>query len=424
MIMKFFNLITIVILSLITMQGYSQEKSANEMPGDSKNESLIGKIKIFLDCDDCNASFFRRNLTCFDFARDAKLADIHVFVTKQKTGSNATEYGMNFIGMNNYTDLRYKLKTISPQDETDILKWERLLKIIDVGLLPYLSRTPEITAVNIKHNTYSAPKVVNIDPWNFWIFRLDAGSEFKGEKSKNKFALSSSVKADRITETFKFKSEVSYNLNKEIYNNSGEKIISTKKEAEINSRLIYSISSRWSVGVFGKISTSTYLNLHSAINVGPAIEYNIFPWDKSDNKVFTIGYNVKANSFSYNKLTIFNEMREMRMSESLKLSLLLRQPWGVVENTLEGSHFLHDLSKNRLSLKSDIAVRVARGLSFFIKLETDLIHDQLYLPAGGITREEVLLQQSKLATNFELSTKLGIRYTFGSNFNNIINQRL
>ena len=57
--------------------GYSQNNSITEPTN--------GKIKIYLDCDDCNSSFFRRNLTFVDFVRDAKLADIHVFVTQQRT---------------------------------------------------------------------------------------------------------------------------------------------------------------------------------------------------------------------------------------------------------------------------------------------------------------------------------------------------
>jgi hypothetical protein len=59
-----------------------------------------------------------------------------------------------------------------------------------------------------------------------------------------------------------------------------------------------------------------------------------------------------------------------------------------------------------------------------VELETDLIHDQLYLPGGETSRDDLLLQQRKLATNFDFSAELGIRFTFGSVFNNIINQRL
>ncbi|WP_341224891.1 hypothetical protein [uncultured Arcticibacterium sp.] len=413
-----------LLLSLISSIGYSQNVNLEKINDGLFTDSLNSKIKIYLDCDDCNASFFRRNLVYSDFVRDTKLADIHVFVTEQRTAANGTEYGFNFIGQNQYSDIQYKLKTVSPQDETDLLKWGRLLKIVDAGLLPYLSRTPDFSGVRIEHDAANIPKMVFDDPWDFWVFRLDFGTNFSGEKSKKEYSLNTSLRADRITDVYKFKSELAYDLDKEIYNDDDEVFTSVKRESEFNARLIYSLNSRWSVGVFGKLYSSTYLNLNKAFNLGPAIEYNIFPWDRSDSKVFTVSYIVRPNYYSYNQETLFAQMEEWRTTEALKLSLLLRQPWGAIENTIEGSHFFHDFSKNRLSLESETSVRVLKGLFFFMEVETDLSHDQLYLPAGDITREAVLLQQNKLATNFEMSGKLGVRYTFGSNFNNIVNQRL
>lgn len=419
-----FNICLLLLLSLFSSIGYSQNVSLEKIDGGLFTDSLNAKIKIYLDCNDCNTSYFIRNLVYIDFVRDTKSADIHIFVTEQRTAANGTEYGFNFIGQNEYDDIQYKLKTVSPQDETDLLKWGRLLKIVDAGLLPFLSRTSDFSGVRIEHDAVIAPKISFQDPWDFWVFRLNFGTNFSGEKSKKEYSLNTSLRADRITDIYKFKSELAYDLDKEIYNDDGELFTSSKKESEFNARLIYSLNSRWSVGVFGKLYSSTYLNLNRAFNLGPAIEYNIFPWDRSDSKVFTVSYIIRPNYYSYNQETLFGQIEEWRTTEALKVSLLLRQPWGAIENTIEGSHFFHDLSKNRLSLESDTSVRVLKGLFFFMQIETDLIHDQIYLPAGNITREDVLLQQNKLATNFEMSGKLGVRYTFGSNFNNIVNQRL
>ena len=61
--------------------GYSQNNPTAE--------AIDSRIKIYLDCDDCNFSFFRRSITYVDFVRDAKLADIHIFVTEQKTASTS-----------------------------------------------------------------------------------------------------------------------------------------------------------------------------------------------------------------------------------------------------------------------------------------------------------------------------------------------
>ncbi|MBM1105846.1 hypothetical protein JQC67_06840 [Aurantibacter crassamenti] len=410
-----------ILFAFISIFGYSQIDSNNEFSDEPTN----GKIKIYLDCNDCDSSFFRNNLEITDFVRDQKLADIHLFVTEQGAGGSGTEYTINFIGANQFSDLNYKLKVMSPQDDTDILNWERLLKLINIGLLPYLSRTSDISEIEIQHHIEETHELEEeLDPWDYWIFRTEIGTEFEGEKTKKEYSFSTALKADRVNDLYKFKSEISYDLDVEIFSDNDEEITSKREEAELKSRLIYSIDPRWSVGIFGELSTSSYLNINTETTFQPAIEYNIFPWDKSDNKVFTFAYHLKASYLNYNEITIYDKYEEWLASEALRISLILRQPWGAIESQLEGSHYFHDFSKNRLSFETDISVRVARGLSFFVELETDLIHDQLYLPAGETSRDDILLQQRKLATNFEMSYELGIRYTFGSNYNNIVNLRL
>jgi hypothetical protein len=356
--------------------------------------------------------------------RDPKLADIHILVTEQRTASNATEYGMNFLGLSNYSDIQYKLTTISPQNESNILKWERLLKTVNAGLLPYISRTPEIDNINIKYEGINIKTKQEInDPFNFWVYRLRLGTEYEGEESQNEYSIRSSFQADRINERLKFKSKLSYETKKEIYKDGDDEIKSSREETEFNADIVYSLNPRWSVGFFNDFSTSSFLNLSLSSVLGPAIEYNIFPWDKSDRKVFVIAYHINTNYYKYDELTIFNKKEEFRTSQALRLSLILRQPWGEIENTLEGSHYFFDLSKNRLTLESEISLNIAKGLAIFFEYEVELIHDQLYLSSQGATREEILLNQKKLATNFDMKGELGVRFTFGSIYNNVVNQR-
>ena len=51
------------------------------------------------------------------------------------------------------------------------------------------------------------------------------------------------------------------------------------------------------------------------------------------------------------------------------------------------------------------------------------INDQIYLPNAGNTEEEILLQRQALETGFRITSNIGIRYTFGSIYNTIVNQR-
>jgi hypothetical protein len=44
------------------------------------------------------------------------------------------------------------------------------------------------------------------------------------------------------------------------------------------------------------------------------------------------------------------------------------------------------------------------------------VHDQLYIPLGDADDEEVLLRRRALETNYRYRTNVGVRYTFGSVF--------
>jgi hypothetical protein len=410
------NTVIYILLFLITI-GVSQDYVAPD--------SINSNIKIYLDCDDCDFSFFRRNLEYIDFVRDNKNAEAHILVTKQRTAVGGVEYGINFIGIDKYADMHYKLKTISPQFESNIMRWERLLKIIELGLLPYLSNSNSIENINIQYNNNNeVDKLYNYhDPWNYWVFHIGLSSYFEAEETQRKYSLKTLFSADQITKSYKLKSRLSYGFNKESYDDNDDKIDIIKEEAEFDLDFAYSLNSRWSLGLFCNISRSSYLNQLIAQKAGPAIEYNIFPWDQSDRKVFTISYRINANYFKYDELTIFNKMAEKRISQALHLSIILRQPWGSIESKLKGSNYFFDFSKNRLILRTNISVNIAKGFSIFSNINAELIHDQLYLPSSEATLEELLLQQRQLGTAFDISGNIGIRFTFGSIYNNIVNPR-
>ena len=59
----------------------------------------------------------------------------------------------------------------------------------------------------------------------------------------------------------------------------------------------------------------------------------------------------------------------------------------------------------------------------FSEVEYQLVHDQLYLPKGNASLEDVLLQRRKMATEYELGFEFGFQFTFGSIYNNIVNER-
>jgi hypothetical protein len=90
---------------------------------------------------------------------------------------------------------------------------------------------------------------------------------------------------------------------------------------------------------------------------------------------------------------------------------------------LEGAHYFHDFSKNHVDLYSSINLRLWKGLTFDVFGSYSMIHDQLSLPKGGATFEEVLLSRKMLETNYSYYFSIGLSYSFGSIYSNVVNPR-
>jgi len=262
------------------------------------------------------------------------------------------------------------------------------------------------------------------DPWNKWIFRIEAGSDYEREESQNEFSLRTEFDIDKVTEEWKTEFEAEYNIDRENYFDDGEKIINRQTRKSIRAEYIKSLTPKWSAGMFSGYFSDTYINVQRDLGLDAAFEYNIFPWDISNRKVFTFRYIAGVSARQYFEETIYNKTNETLFNEALELNLELIQPWGRIESRLQGRHYFHDFSKNRLTFDSELSVRLTRQLSVYSELQFEVVHDQLYLPAGGASLEDVLLRRRKLATTYELRVEFGFSFTFGSIYSNVVNERL
>ena len=116
-------------------------------------------------------------------------------------------------------------------------------------------------------------------------------------------------------------------------------------------------------------------------------------------------------------------MQESLLSQSLTVTLEIREPWGSASTSLQGSHYFHNFSKNRLELRGYLDFRIFKGLSVDISGRYKRIRDQLSLPLGEASLDEILLARKELATSYEYSISVGLRYTFGSVYSNVVNPR-
>lgn len=246
----------------------------------------------------------------------------------------------------------------------------------------------------------------------------------KQKKSQYEYNINGTFNAKRITDKLKLRNTFDYEIGSEQYDNGGDEIKSTIEQYKWTARAVFSISKYFSLGLSGAAKHSTYYNIDKTFDFGPAVEYNIFPWDKSDRKVFTLTYQVKPRYFEYIDKTVYDKTSELLWDESVKLELILRQPWGEIEGFIRGKHYLHNIDENSLEMNTKVAFKVAKGFSLFVKFNASLISNQRYIAAGEQSHDELLLQQRKQASPFDLDGKFGIRYSFGSIYNNVVNQRM
>ena len=160
------------------------------------------------------------------------------------------------------------------------------------------------------------------------------------------------------------------------------------------------------------------------MDLRPAIEYNIFPYREVLRREIVFAYKIGYLYNNYIETTIFGKDQESFFNHSLNVQVRFRQPWGNVSSVFSASSFLSDWTKNRLQMNSWLSVRIFKGLAVRFSGDVKFIKDQINLPAGSASIEDVLLQQKQIATNYEMGFGIGLSYTFGSAFNNVINTRL
>jgi len=382
-------------------------------------------LNFFLDCEDCDFTFVRQELPFISFVRDPQLADVHILVSESHTGSGGRKYFLNFIGLKKFkgTDFEYDVTTNQSDTEDDIRN--ALLKIIKIGVLPYYSKTSFINHLEIdleESGKRSADKMV-IDRWNKWVFQLETGGELQQEQKQNEYSIISEASAEKITENWKTAIQAQYEINRENYYDDDSLITDKQNSKDISAEFIKSLSDKLSAGLFGNYSSSTFLNTRNKYMVSAGIEYNIFPWTECNRRVFALRYSAGINGYDYLEETIYDKITETLVFESISLNLELIQQWGEISMELEGRHYFHDFSKNRLTLETDISVRLTKNFSVFCELQTAAIHDQLYLAKGDDSLDDILLKRHKLATTYEIDGQIGFKFTFGSIYNNVVNER-
>lgn len=387
-------------------------------------------LRIFLDCPEwrCDPDFFRTEFPFADFARDPQDADVHILVTEVETGGGGSEFTITTLGRQRFEGQADTLRAYTTADATDDDERKAIAQRLGLSLARYVAYGPSAGRFTLRYaapeNERAAATQAVRDPWNYWAFRTSVSAYLNGEQSYRSSNLYLSTSASRITHALKLEAELYSSTNESEFELDDTTRVTSRSESYGASLLVApTLGEHWGWAAYVSAERSTYENRALDLEVVAGFEYDIWPYAEVTRRLLTLRAYGGLKHFRYDEETLYGEMSETRGIAVFETALDVTQPWGSVGADFEASTYLHDLSKNRFELGGELEIRLVRGLSFELYGEVASIHDQLNLPAGGATEEEVLLRRRQLATSYSYYTSFGLSYRFGSKFNNVVNPR-
>ncbi len=414
--------ISSIIGIVLSFSLFAQEETFENLRTDALN--------IFIDCSSwqCDLDYIRNNMTMVNYMRDVQDADVYILVVTQTTGSGGQEYDLKIEGQKEFEGQKNEIKFNTEPTNTDDEIRKKLVKNLKAGLMPFIAKTPMFDKVNI---VYEEPKDETEqeevkDIWNNWVFRMSLNGWFNGQSSYKGINLFGNVSARRVTEKWKYSLSLNGNLSQDKYvvgiDSLGNDITSTFERTGYGfySYAIRAISEHWSTGASYDVNSSTYNNNKLSHDFSAALEYNLFPYKESASKQLRISYLPGFRHNTYTDTTIYNKKEELLGLHKLGISFETQAKWGSVELAVRGSQYFHDLGLYNIRISGGVNIRVVKGLQFNISGNMGWIRDQITLPKGGASDEDILLQQRELATNYSYWGNFGISYSFGSIYNNVV----
>jgi hypothetical protein len=382
--------------------------------------------KLFIKCDRCDQTYIRKEINYVDHVRDQALANIQLFIYRNRNANNGNRYTLDFIGNEFFSDKNISLLVdTNPKMTRDEIR-SNLKKRIELGLVYYLIETDISNKISVTYDSAILRDEIesSSDKWNNWVFQSAGDANFENETSRKKSNINLQFDADKVTEKIKLQFDLDFERSNDRYESDDDIFTSRRNRKSFSMKSVWSVSEKWSAGFSAGASSDTYQNIDFRYHILPAIEYSFFPYNEFVRREMVINYRIGYGYRNYIEKTIYDKLREDVYVHFIGFETRFRQPWGEINTNLSGKSFLQDPDKYSLRLDSWFSIRVFEGLSVRLGGELELIRDQLSLPMRNVSIEDLLLQQKEIATDFFTEFRIGLSYTFGSAYNNYLNSRL
>jgi len=424
-IMRYSTTPSLILILIVLAPGAAAQNNGGQVIPQDELRSVAPNV--YLDCERriCDFDYIKTEITFVNYVLDRQSADVQVIVTRQQTGSGGNEYTLAFLGLRRHKGKDATLRYYSKPTDTEEQFRRGLANTIKQGLIPYVYDTPlaEFISINYAQQKEHRPTPAS-DPWHYWVFGIGVRGNGEFEDQSQKYSYQVNLSGNRTTENVKFRSYASINYNHRRYEIPDEEpIISDSNRKSLSLSLLPSIDGHWSWGGTVSLYSSTFDNARLYASVGPAVEYDIFPYSVATRRELRIQYRLSYTQRDYYEVTIFGKEKEGLFSQSLQAVFELKEPWGSIGASVQGSTFLHDLGKNNLRADLGVYINLFKGFSFNVGGQYSRIRDQLSLPGRDYTPEEILLELKRLATGYNLRFDIGLNYRFGSIYSNVVNPR-
>lgn len=412
--MKYFLLLSIALLSVNISSSQEQNNK---------------KLRLYLDCQSwCDKEFIKREIPFVDYVNDRFQSNVFILSNSQVTGSGGREYKLQFTGREIFAGVNDTLTFVRQATATDDEERQQMVQAIKLGLVRYLAKTEQgkkvqITVEQEENESETEAEESVEDPWNLWVFNARINGYLNGDKNYFSNNFSTGFTASRISEDLKTTTSLSYGVNRNRYGTGEDAIKFSNENYRASNTTVWSLNSHWSAGGYLEFIRSDFSNYDASITLTPAIEYNFFPYSESNNSYVGLMYKVGPSYFEYVEETIYFETEELRFQQNLSLAVSLNKKWGQISGSAAFGNYFHDFSKNRLTFSGYADLRLYKGLSFNISGYYAVQRDQLNIVKGDISNEDLLTRRRQLDSNYSFYTSFGLRYRFGSIFNNVVNPR-
>lgn len=386
-------------------------------------EQEVKPLKIYIDHLPCNLDFIKTNITYVDYVTSSEVSDVHVVFYKSTMASLGMKYAVEFTGKNRYKKLTESLDFNIFSDDSENAIREKAKKILELGFAYFIAHTSSYKNLSINYKISENKTDKNVKSKEGWIFRINLNSNINGSSENLTLGAWNNINIKKVTKLKRTEIYLGLNYNENRLEIDNETMKYINKSYYGGFANIYAINDHFSWGFFANAQQSSYENKRYGISASPTLEYNLFSYDESAFKQLRFKAQVEPVYYDYFEETIYQKTQEFLWRNKVSISYEFVKKWGSNETNLNASHYIHDISLNNFGLSNDTSINLFKGFNLNFRIHASRTHDQVYISGEGISNEDIYLNIKAIKTSYSYWINVGISYTFGSIYSNVVNPR-